>query len=50
MCAASVSAQADEVIAQSNTLSLPRPAWRLVAQGAVGTDQLLVLVSDTRVT
>jgi hypothetical protein len=47
MCAASVSVQADEVTDQSNTLSLPRPAWKLVAQGAVGAGQLLVPVSDT---
>ena len=32
MWAASVSAQADEVTARSNTLSL-RLAWKLVAQG-----------------
>ena len=47
MCAASVSVQADEVTGQSNTLSLPRPACKLVAQGAVGAGQLLVLVSGT---
>ena len=47
MCAASVSVQADEVTGQSNTLSLPRPDWKLVAQGPVGAGQSLVLVSDT---
>ena len=47
MCAASVSVQADEVTGQSNTLSLPRPAWKFVAQAAVGACQSLVLVSGT---
>ena len=47
MCAASVSVQADEVTGQSNTLSLPRPAWKFMAQAAVGACQSLVLVSGT---
>ncbi len=38
---------ADNRIKANQTLSLPRPDWKLVAQGPVGTDQLLVLVSDT---
>ena len=38
---------ADNRIRANQTLSLPRPDWKLVAQGPVGTDQLLVLVSDT---
>lgn len=38
---------ADNRIHANQTLSLPRPDWKLVAQGPVGIDQLLVLVSDT---
>jgi hypothetical protein len=38
---------ADNRIKANQTLSLPRPDWKLVAQGPAGTDQLLVLVSDT---
>ena len=38
---------ADNRIRANQTLSLPRPDWKLVAQGPVGIDQLLVLVSDT---
>ena len=38
---------ANNRIHANQTLSLPRPDWKLVAQGPVGTDQLLVLVSDT---
>ncbi len=37
----------DNRIRANQRLSLPRPDWKLVAQGPAGTDQLLVLVSDT---
>ena len=37
----------DNRIQAHQRLSLPRPDWQLVAQGPAGTDQLLVLVSDT---
>jgi len=37
----------DNRIQANQRLSLPRPDWKLVAQGPAGTDQLLVLVSDT---
>ena len=37
----------DNRIWANQRLSLPRPDWKLVAQGPAGTDQLLVLVSDT---
>ena len=38
----------DNRIRANQRLSLPRPDWKLVAQGPAGTDQLLVLVSDTQ--
>ena len=38
---------ADHRIKANQPLKLPRPDWSLLAQGPAGTDQLLVLVSDT---
>ena len=37
----------DNRIAAGQTLRLPRPDWQVRAAGPVGSDQLLVLVSDT---
>jgi hypothetical protein len=38
---------ADNKIKANQPLRLPRPDWKLMAQGPVGTNQLLVVVSDT---
>ncbi len=37
----------DNRIRANAPLTLPRPDWRLLAQGPAGTDHLLVLVTDT---
>ncbi|MFM7849077.1 MAG: caspase family protein [Rubrivivax sp.] len=37
----------DNKIKANQTLRLPRPDWKLMAQGPAGTNQLLVVVSDT---
>ena len=37
----------DNVIRANVPMRLPRPDWKVVAQGPAGTDHLLVLVSDT---
>jgi hypothetical protein len=37
----------DNAIRANTPLKLPRPDWQVVAQGPVGTDHLLVIVSDT---
>jgi hypothetical protein len=38
---------ADNRIRANAPMTLPRPDWRLLAQGPAGTDHLLVLVTDT---
>jgi len=38
---------AENRIKANQTLRLPRPDWKLMAQGPAGTNQLLVVVSDT---
>lgn len=38
---------AENKIKANQTLRLPRPDWKLMAQGPAGTNQLLVVVSDT---
>ena len=38
---------ADNRIEARKPLSLPRPDWKLMAQGPAGTNHLLVLVTDT---
>lgn len=37
----------DNAIRANVTMSLPRPDWKVVAQGPAGTDHMLVVVSDT---
>ena len=37
----------ENTIKANQTLRLPRPDWKLMAQGPAGTNQLLVVVSDT---
>ncbi|MEY4712787.1 MAG: hypothetical protein RIS88_2237 [Pseudomonadota bacterium] len=37
----------DNAIRANVTMNLPRPDWKVVAQGPAGTDHMLVVVSDT---
>ena len=37
----------DNAIRANVTMTLPRPDWKVVAQGPAGTDHMLVVVSDT---